>query len=166
MQLRGLAGLHVDREGVVKLGEFGLVYALLLRPGGDQVGGVEGLFFDMDGIKNFFMQRRHFAQRFQHVIKALLGLEIGPERHRHPAQADVFGRFGSPGFELRLKLVAMRAAVPKELNHLNLSGGRLAGRRLAQQQVVLAFSRRFALGLHTQGQGSQRAGRSGRQCGL
>ena len=141
----GLAGFCHHRKRVVGLSELGFVDTLLFSPCRNKLGGVEALLFDVDRIEHFFMELIDHAHAFYDVVQTLLRLKIRPKRHRRAPQYHVFGHFFGPCLEHGLKIVAMRAAVPEKLHHLDFSGGSFYRSGFVKQQIVGALLRRFAL---------------------
>ncbi len=112
----------------------------------------------MNRMEHARVQLGQQAHGFQGVVQPLLGLEIRAETNRHALERHLGRQALEPRIELRLKGVAVRAAVPKEFHHLDLARCRLGGRRLAEHQVILARHPRLG--------GGRGAGRRSRRgCG-
>ena len=82
----------------------------------------------------------NLAQCLQDVVHPLLGLKVISELHGHTFDFDVLGHVFKPSFKTWLKGVAVRAAVPKKLNHFDFALGTFSGHALVQGQIINAFS--------------------------
>jgi len=138
LQLHGALGLRGHTKGLVGLLELGFVNALLFSPGQHGGVGVEHLLFAMDGGEHADVHLLDQVHGFEGVVQALLGHEVVPESHRHAAHHHVFGGFLGPLLERGLKHIAVGAAVPEELQHLDLAVARFGGHGAVQGDVVLA----------------------------
>ena len=138
-------GLHSKR--IEHRHEAGAVDALLGHKITDEFGLVELQTFGMHGVEHLGMQRGDQTQRFDRKVKPLVDPErILAEGDRDAAEGDIGRQLGGPGGEIGLEMVAVRAAVPEELDHFNLAGRRRHGGGLAQLHVVRAFDRPLRLG--------------------
>jgi hypothetical protein len=70
----------------------------------------------------------HALQRVRAFAAAKLALKATGTRRDH-----ALGLAPWPRLELGLEGIAVRAAVPEELDHLDLAGGRVGGHGLAQR---------------------------------
>ena len=77
--------------------------------------------FHMDGLKQLDVQSLHFLKRLEHIKHALLRLKVIAESHRDSLDLDVLGHFADPFCKTRFKGIAVRAAVPEKLDHLDLA---------------------------------------------
>ncbi|MPM31711.1 hypothetical protein SDC9_78268 [bioreactor metagenome] len=160
LQLRGLAHQVGGVEGVVGFLELGNVHALLADPFEDQLVLVQRQAFHVHGAEHGGVQLGQQLHGFEREVQLLLRHEAGIEGHGHAANRHVGRGALHPGFERGLKGVAVRAAVPEELDHLDLASRRVGGRGLLELDEILAFLELARLGLSGQGQGQAHGGGS------
>src|ERR1035437_2075798 len=84
----------------------------------------EVLSFQVNRSKHFAMQFVEQTHRFERIKQALLRFKISSKCNWHLEHDDIFGYAFAPGIKTRLKGVAVRAAIPKELNDFNLAAWR------------------------------------------
>ncbi|MNL30206.1 hypothetical protein D3C87_1519280 [compost metagenome] len=93
----------------------------------------------MDRLEHLAVQRVQLAQRLQRIEDLGVRQQVVAEGHRHALEHHVLALLAGPGFQLRLEVVAVRAAVPEELGHFDLARRHRLGR--LQHRVVLALGR-------------------------
>ncbi len=125
--------------------DLGRIEAGLLREGEQVVQAVDRLAQLVEAVEGLAVHPVDHAQRLPGVVDLLVELPARAERGRHAVEVDVGGQLGDPGLERGLERVAVRAAVPEELDDLDPAGLGL-GQWCLQLLVVLAFHGRAGRG--------------------
>ncbi|KGC57480.1 hypothetical protein DM47_2385 [Burkholderia mallei] len=127
-QLGRLLHLALHAERVVRIEELLLVDALRREEVGLCLWRQQVVLFLVDRVEHGGRHLLGDAERRERIEQLRVRDEIVAERHRHALERDLVALLLHPGLDRRLELVAVRAAVPEELDHLDLAGGR--GHRL------------------------------------
>ena len=149
LDLHRAAHLAGDAKGLVGFLELGAVDALLGDPGKQHFGFVQALALGLQRLEHLgvHLVERGRAHGLQRVVDALQRLEAALKAHVHHAHRHILGRRLLPGLEGRLEVLAVRAAVREELDHLDLPRRRIDRRALLQRHIA-----RPRLGVGRQGQ--------------
>jgi hypothetical protein len=75
----------------------------------------------VDGVEERPVHFAYNAQGVERVVDASVASPLGVEHGRDSAELHVRGQGRDPLFQQRLERVAVRAAVPEELDHLDLA---------------------------------------------
>src|SRR6185503_5680170 len=134
------ARLALDAEGLDRGLELLLVDALLLQPGVQLLGLVGAQAIAVDGVEEGPVDLVEDAHGLEGVEDRGVVAPALVEDGGHAAELDVLGQRLQPRLDARLEVVAVDAAVPEELEHLDLARG-LDGLR----RVELHVRRRAAL---------------------
>src|SRR6267143_4409164 len=140
--------LHTER--LERLEELLRVDAVLLQPLGEHllVGGIQPLA--MDRVEERPMHLVEHAERLEAVEDRGVLRPALVEHCRHPPELHVAGQLLLPVFDQRLEVVAMDAAVPEELDDLDLA---LALYRLRRLQLAVVEARLAERGERRKGNG-------------
>src|SRR5438876_2875413 len=161
--LRRAAQLALDRKRAESGVVFGHVYLLLGEPVRHPFG--EGFAVQpyaallMDGVEQGSMQPIELSDGLQRVENPGIDRPVVAQNSRQALELHVARQSLHPGFEVGLERVAVRAAVPEELEHLDLARG-LDGLGRVQFDVIDAFDGRT---LSVRGKGEEQAGKDAQQ---
>ena len=139
-KILGLRHLRAHAETLPGLLDLGDVQAAFLRESQHVFLAVDRLVLHVEAVEGLRVHRIDQPQRLPRVEDLLVDFLERVELHRHAAEVHVGRQLGDPRLDRGFEGEAVRAAVPEELDHLDLARpGQVDGS--LQLQVVLPFDR-------------------------
>ncbi|MNY13821.1 hypothetical protein D3C86_1469730 [compost metagenome] len=155
-QFTGLNDLSLDRKGVESGQEFFLVYAL----GSQEVGHIILIgqlhFFVLDRVEHRgmnLMLNTHGLKSQEHLA---MSVPRTAEHRWNTLEVHIRWQFFGPGIDCRLKVIAVRAAIPEQLHHFDLA--RHGDRNRIAQFDIRCGGGVSGLGSHAEQAGSGKNG--------